>query len=614
METDPLPGATLDLAAPNLMELRAEFDSLLLADSPRLSRYKEYRTETEEVRHINLDQDVGDLDYGRRSRSKTRRRTRIPIPLAQANTVKHAYRISGRLPDAIVDRRAETPEERYRSDTMERIWWGITRECSGEAEFASAAWDSSKLGSAVFECGLNFKTMIPWYRSIDPAGILVVPGVDDPHEFHRAYRFWNVPTLSLRAQYRGLSFRGSSIDTTAIQSTNHTGNTDYTLVVECRDRDRCVRFTAGEHPVGLYERVDNYGFVPFVVIPNIGPQRDLWGWADYEFVRSLARYIPILFGREADVLKAASGGAYLEKRTGQSTSVIEEVIANGGILQGGRDSSLEPIAPPEMPDFADNHRAAALEMFKMVGFSPDAAWGDGNAGSGSDRGLQLQPQLELTGLKQQNWGPGLSRLGSMLFRIIEQKQTGQVRYAGVHTRGSRNSPFNIMLVAGGDSQTIPNPGFDANAAASDPSYSVEQQITAPRDPSELFDGDHSVRFVWHNRINPDDPAYITSWLNVFAAAGCSLRTFLEKTGFENPEDEMRLIEQEADRFPWLRQGLIQMIRDQLAQTAQGAGGGAPAQQDLAGAAAMQNTKDGQALDASSMIAALPGGTGIPSGG
>jgi hypothetical protein len=136
----------------------AEFEALRIADGERLQRYADYVAETEEARIIDLNADIGDLDYGRKSsRGNTKRRSRIAVPLGQATTVKHAYRISGRLPDAVVDRRAETPEERYRSDTMEKMWWGITRESQGDEQFASAAWDASKLGAACFECVLEHR-------------------------------------------------------------------------------------------------------------------------------------------------------------------------------------------------------------------------------------------------------------------------------------------------------------------------------------------------------------------------------------------------------------------------------------------------------------------------
>lgn len=598
----------------SVAEYAAEFEALRAADGARLARFRDYIAETQETRATNLDADIGDLDYGRRVNAADSRRHRIAIPLGQATTVKHAYRISGRLPDAVVDRRAETPEERYRSDTMEKMWWGITRESEGEQEFAAAAWDSSKLGSAAFEPYWDFGKQMPLYRSIDPASLLIVRGDKNVHDFQRTYRFWTTPTITLRNDYRGKSFRGTPINVDRIQATQTEGGLDVTLVAERTDRNSRTCFACsgdGSWSVGLYETHHAYGFTPCVVIPNLGPAREIWGWSDYEFVRSLSRYIPILFGREADVLKATSNGAYIEKKTGQPLTVVQKILAKGGIIQSHRDGTVEPVQGPDIPAFAESHAEMAVQLFKMVGFAPDAAWGDGAAGSGSDRGLQLQPQIELTGLKQQNWGPGLSRLASMCFRMVEAKMPAgaQARYVGAAQRGSRRSPFNFLIGPSLDNARIPNPAFDPESL--DPGADAAETLDVPRNPKELFDGDYAVRFLWHNRVNPDDPAYITAQLNVFAQGAQSLRTTLEKLGVENPEDEMLLIEQESNRFPWLRQGLVKMISDQLNASQQGDGGGNPdtGAPDAGAAFSMTGTKDGAALDKHAMVRGL-GSSGV----
>jgi hypothetical protein len=186
----------------------------------------------------------------------------------------------------------------------------------------------------------------------------------------------------------------------------------------------------------------------------------------------------------------------------------------------------------------------------------------------------------------------------------------------MHRNAHRASPFNLTIGPGADSAQVANPSFDPNAAETP--GGPDEMIDVPMTPRELFDGDYTVRFLWHNRINPDDPAFSTSEVNKFAQGVQSLRTTLERLGIQNPEDEMRLIEQEAERFPWLRNGMIQMIRDQLAAqengaTSQGAGGGAPPSSDQAAALATMGTKDGQALDLHAMTSALPGGVGTPSG-
>lgn len=587
--------------------LKSEFEDLHSGDADRLLRYRTYREENEVARDGLASQFSGDdSDYGQKRRRQQRipQRHSVALPFGQAMTVKHAFRIAGRLPDVVVDRREETPQERYRSDTIEKMVWGIIRESKGEAELADAAWDSSQLGAACFQVYFDVAKQMPIFRSLDPSGVLVVRGLDDPHDFQRFYRFWSVPRSTFEADYRDRTFRGKPVEVGRC-------SVDEVTIVECSDRTKKVRFTLDDG-IGLSEYQHDLGFVPYVVIPNVGPQRRIWGWADYEFVRALVQYLPSLFSREADILRQVANGSYVEKGTGQSPATILATLRSGGIVPSRRDGSLEPVQPPDVPAFAEGHREMALKSLKMLGFVPDAAWGDGTAGSGSDRGLQLQPLIELSAMKQVNWGAGKSRLFSMALRMVEGKQAGPARYRGTVKRGARRSPFVFTLEPNdpskpkGSTVQMKNPLF--NPESLDPG---DEMIDVPNSPKELFDGDYDVRFVWQNRIDPDDPAFVLSELNKFEQGTQSLRTTLERLGVESPEDEMKLIEQEAERFPWLRSGMIAMLKAQLANAGQGDGGGRPVDTGTgldAGLSTMLG-KDGAALDADGGATALNGDAG-----
>jgi len=151
-----------------LAQLGSEFESLRGADQERLQRYADYREEMEAGRTLDATPRQTE-DYGRKSQSNSSiTRHRVPLPFAQALTVKHAHRISARLPEVIVDRRAETAEERYRSDSMEKMVWGIIRESRGEAQIASAAWDGSQLGASVFQVYFDVGKQQPCFRGGEP--------------------------------------------------------------------------------------------------------------------------------------------------------------------------------------------------------------------------------------------------------------------------------------------------------------------------------------------------------------------------------------------------------------------------------------------------------------
>jgi len=209
-------------------------------------------------------------------------------------------------------------------------------------------------------------------------------------------------------------------------------------------------------------------------------------------------------------------------------------------------------------------------MLKMLGFTPDASWGGSDTRSGSDRALQLQPLVEFTAMKQLNWSTGLTRLAAMCYRMIEKKQASGLKatYRGSRpgiTGKSRQAftPFQLGPSLG------PELGVGENADGD------EVEFEKPRTPRELFDGDYQIRFVWQNRIDPDDPSYVLSEINKFTAAVQSLRTTLERLGIQAPEDEIKLIEQESEKYPWLREGMIKLVLAEISAAAgqQGAGGG-----------------------------------------
>lgn len=524
----------------------AEFQELMGIHSERLRRIAEYREEMNLARDPRLrDQST---DYGRRTqqgKAADKFRHQLILPFGQALTVKHAYRVAGRMPDVVADRRDNSDEERYRADTIEKICWGIMRESRADVQLSEVGWDGSLTGSGVFETYWNAKKNMALFRAVDPATFLPVLGFDDPHSFERAYRFWIVPVRSLRASYRITDFRGNNY--CEFLSGQKYDADEYCTVVDMYDRNRFLRFVY-ESCTPVDETTHNYGFVPYSVFPNLGPYREVWGWSDYEFVRSLVFYIQNLLSREADIFRMVSGGAYMDKRTGASTGIIQQAIQEGGIVPVHREGSIEPIPSPDMPDYLPTHVDLCLRYLKMLGFAPDASWGDGLAASGQDRNLQLGPQVELTALKQINLGASMSRMFQQCLLMTERLTRGPAKYRGhTYLGGLRHAPFNLAitpLITAPDDLAIDNP---------------------PTTLEELFDGDYFVNVNWSQRFDPDDPAYVMSELNKFQQGVQSVYTTLSRLGVAAPEDEVKLLEKEADEFPWLRQGMIALINGQLGQ-------------------------------------------------
>lgn len=603
--------------------LKVEFDGLFADNHERIARMKAYREEAGSSRptaiHDASSAASGYSRSGRRNAVEAPARHDIPLPFGRALTIKHAYRMAGQLPEVVVDRRAETPPERFRSDTMEKLVWSVIRASHGDTALADGAWDASELGTAVFDVYYNIKKQTPIFRRLDPVGVMEIQGVEQPHDFQRVYRSWLVPLRSVQAKYRDSNFNGAPAEVANLDSYRDIAGKPYTMLVEVCDPTNRTTFAFGKGGlVGLDDYQHDFGFTPVVIIPNLGPYDNVWGWADYEFIRSLQHYLGQLLSREADVLRAVANGSYIEKGTGQNPDSVKETLASGGVIPAKRDGSVEPIAPPAMPAFANEHADRVMEYFKMLGFAPDAAWGNSGFRSGSAASLQLQPLLEYAGMKQANWTAGLSRLFGMGFQIIEKKLVGTATYKGAKpgiTKASPQSPFAFTLSSEAGPLSVPDPDADGDVTGGG---GLPPMIDLPQNPKDLFDGDYEVRFRYTPLIDPNDPGYVSSELNKFTSGLQSLETTLERLGYQAPEDEMRRIEQEADRFPWINQGMVQMILAQLKNGQQGQGGGQPPEQDFGAASDMMAGDGGGAtsgaLNADAMTGALPNGTGPLYGG
>ena len=607
-------------APDDLMQMAQQFDNIRAANADRVGRMEQYRRENNTVRDSRNDLQVFDLtDYGRRPKSDRAQPQKhsLPIPLGKATTVKHSYRISGAPFDMTVDTREDTVRERHRAEIMEKVAWSTYKHSRGQTTVASGAWDGSEIGTTVFDLYFDISKNQVCFRRIDPVGFYEVQGVDDPHDFECTYRVWKSPLATVMDQYRDKFVGGAEVVVDSIRGTHKDGDVDMVDIVQKNTKTGHVRWASGadeNSTVLLKEYTHNYGFVPNVVIPNIGPYEDVWGFADYEFVRSLAAYIPALLGREADILRAVANGGMIERGTGQQPQTVKRVIQEGGILSSKREGTVDPIQTPDMPSFHADHLKQATDLFKMVGFTPDAAWGMPGSGSGSDRGLQLQPLLEYTGMKQMNWSAGMSRLYGYVFQMVEQKTTGTKSYSGVvpGKRDGQGSPYKFLFGPGAASAE----GEETN------DIGLPMPVDLPMTPKEVFDGEYGINVKWRNRIDPDDPQYVMSEMNKFTQGAQSLQTTLENLGVQAPEDEMRRIEKEAERFPWINQGMVALLKQQMSGNQQGQGGGGSEADMGAGVddamASMMSEGGGGgsgSLNADAAISAQgPGASGIPYGG
>lgn len=631
-------------ANPLIADLDAERLALESADGSRVERMKQYRAELEGHRDASLRGAAAEVsDYGRQlsSGSQTPKHD-IRMPYGLAQVIKHTERTGGRLPDLVVPRLDGSQRETWRQGQVEKMLYQSWNASGAEVQLADATWDGSALGACVFEACFDLRYgRVPTFRSLDPVTVSVVPGEHRPDVITRIFRSWYSPRASVVNEYQGKAVDLDDVDLGPVDvellpEGEHRGGVDLIRVHEALTDESRYRWAGG---LLLHRQQHGYGFCPAVVVPNVGPHRMLWGYSDYELVRSVTAYYERLMSRQADIIRFVANGTFTARATGLAADVIHRGIRNGGVLPIKVDGELRALDPPAQPPFVDSHLQNMQQAMNDLGFTPPASWGNGaNTTSGSERQMAMFPQGELASLKQSNLAYGLTRLNEMLLKLWEKKVPDSGTYRGTMTRGGRTRSYQLGV---GDAAQPPDQAVTLPAEAPADQFTMDPELQAdpaipetnplPRTPAETIDGDYANAVLFAAHLDVHDPQFVLAEINKFNAGIQSAQTTLERLGFESPEDELQLVEAESQRMPWVRQGMIALLQMQLdAAMAEGQGSGAPTVDSGAGgdlAGAMSSMTDGanatgainfdalnSAINGNAERGAAPGGMpGVPYG-
>jgi hypothetical protein len=308
---------------------------------------------------------------------------------------------------------------------MEKIVWAIMRASRGETQFADGAWDGSEIGATCFDLYWDRRQADPGLPRLRPGRLVEVQGVDDPHDFQRVYRSWDVPLSSLLAEYAGKTVDGTPdgdpVRVGDIEASHSGGGVAMVTVVQLCDREKAVRFIPSCN-VKLYEYTPQLRLRPLRRHPEHRAVPRSLGLVGLRVrprdLRQVHRQPLLARGRHPPRRRQR----HLHREGDRPEPRPHQADPRRGWrhpVEARRRPRTRPAS--EVPAFEGEHAARAMELFKMLGFAPDAAWGSGFSGSGTDRGLMLQPLVEFTAMKQMNWEAGLGRLFSMAYRMIEAR-------------------------------------------------------------------------------------------------------------------------------------------------------------------------------------------------
>ena len=182
----------------------------------------------------------------------------------------------------------------------------------------------------------------------------------------------------------------------------------------------------------LEEKANPYGFIPFVIYPNLRQPKQFWGTSDISPIRESVR----------ELNRALSQLSLILELSGNPIAVLENVTE-------AQDIAVQPGAVWELPEQA---RAYLLDLLQGggvqlhidyvnliyrtlhdLGEAPRAAFGENRSGlSGVALQLELDPLLKKVQRKRLIRTAAYQRRNELVLRILEQ-QTG-ARYAPYRSR------------------------------------------------------------------------------------------------------------------------------------------------------------------------------------
>jgi hypothetical protein len=182
------------------------------------------------------------------------------------------------------------------------------------------------------------------------------------------------------------------------------------------------------------QRDNPYGFIPFVIFPNIREPKQFWGVSDIPAIREPVR----------ELNRALTQLSMILELSGNPIAVLENVTES-------TDIAVQPGAVWELPERA---RAYLLDLLQGggvklhadyvdmiyralhdLGESPRTAFGENRAGlSGVALNVELDPLLKKVARKRLIRGAAYRRRNEMALRILERFGEGDATYAPHRSR------------------------------------------------------------------------------------------------------------------------------------------------------------------------------------
>jgi hypothetical protein len=267
-----------------------------------------------------------------------------------------------------------------------------------------SALDSAVLGDGAFKVTWSSRRAAPLVVPVDPATLWAWWEPDNPNEVYRV-----VQRYTLAASEAGRLFPG-------VRVPEPWGANEQLVVVEDWDAERYTITLAGEE---VFDRPNPYGFIPYVIYPNIARPHEFWGASDLEDLVDVCRELNQRMTTLSRILHVA----------GYPITVLENVTGSDGIrAEAGAIWELPEDSKAYLLDMLGSGVGLHIDYVNLLyrqlhdlSETPRTAFGDsGRALSGVALEVEIQPLIQKVMRKRRVWDAVYRKRNAMILALLEQ--------------------------------------------------------------------------------------------------------------------------------------------------------------------------------------------------
>ncbi len=330
--------------------------------------------------------------------------------------------------NSAVDPDGDSPQAAERARATEQALARVADENALDQLDFDTEIDASILGDGAYKVTWDAEQRRVRITAPDVQGLFAWWQGDDVSRVWRVCSRYSIDAESARALY------GITAPKSGRRASPHGANSTRERGVEIVEAWTEASFELWADGTRVDQRDNPYGFIPFVIFPNLREPKQFWGVSDIPAVREPVR----------ELNRALTQLSMILELSGNPIAVLENVTES-------TDIAVQPGAVWELPERA---RAYLLDLLQGggvklhadyvdmiyralhdLGESPRTAFGENRAGlSGVALNVELDPLLKKVARKRLIRGAAYRRRNEMTLRILERFADPKVDYAPYRSR------------------------------------------------------------------------------------------------------------------------------------------------------------------------------------